>query len=63
MAVDRQDLKAIPALVMLRRLLLVGWFATHTHTTEYRTIGPAFVPQTVALAERFLAGRYLRGLA
>lgn len=55
---DQHDLNIIPALVMLRRLLLVGWFSTHQHTTEARDL-QTYVPDTVEIAEQFLSGRYL----
>ena len=56
---NREDLAIIPALVMLRRLLLVGWFSTHQHTTEAREL-KSFVPDSLEMAELFLTGDYLR---
>jgi Ser/Thr protein kinase RdoA (MazF antagonist) len=54
------DLAIIPSMVMLRRLLLVGWFATHSHAVEAKTERRRFVTDTVGIAERYLAGGYLR---
>jgi len=57
---DADDLGIIPSMVMLRRLLLVGWFATHGHAAEAATMGRHFVADTVGIAEQYLGGRYLR---
>ena len=59
-SLEAADLAAAPALVMLRRLLLVGWFSTHGHAAEARTLGREYVATTLPIAERFLAGDYLR---
>ena len=56
---NADDLRAVAALVMLRRLLLVGWFGTHTHTQEAREIH-TYVDGTLAIAERYLNHRFLR---
>ncbi|MCE2565256.1 phosphotransferase enzyme family protein [Komagataeibacter sp. FNDCF1] len=50
------DLRCIPALIMTRRLLLVGWFATHGHTVEVREMGNAFVEASRTVARRYLDG-------
>ncbi|MBB5696496.1 phosphotransferase enzyme family protein [Muricoccus pecuniae] len=61
---DPADLAAAPAMLLLRRLLLVGWFATHTHSAEACALAPGFVADSVAIARRYLADGYLRrGLA
>lgn len=60
-AVDRADLDAVPALVMMRRMLLVGWFPTHAHTVEARAMAQSYVADTMHIAEAFLNGRWLQG--
>lgn len=59
-----RDIAVIPALVMLRRLLMVGWFATHEHSFEADVIAlrERFVPDTAILARRYLADDYLTRL-
>ena len=56
------DARAVPDLVLLRRLLLVAWLATRHHTTEAEALAARFIPETVALGEAYLAGRYLDGI-
>ncbi|TBU93301.1 aminoglycoside phosphotransferase [Stutzerimonas kirkiae] len=56
---DSADLEIIPALVMLRRMLLIGWFSTHGHTQEARELKD-YVPASLEIAEQFLGGHYLR---
>jgi Ser/Thr protein kinase RdoA (MazF antagonist) len=55
------DLAAIPALIMLRRLQLQAWAASHAETDMVRSLGTAFAAETVLVAERFLDGRLLAG--
>lgn len=59
MTLNDDDLEIIPTLVMLRRLLLIGWFSTHQHTTEARELNE-FIPDTLEIAEQFLSGYYLK---
>jgi Ser/Thr protein kinase RdoA (MazF antagonist) len=54
-AFDRADLEALPALIMLRRLQLLAWSATHADTEMVLSLGPDFATQTAEVAERFLA--------
>lgn len=53
---DAADREILPALVMLRRLQLVGWIASHAEAPEPRAIGPAFTRATVAMGRDWLAG-------
>jgi Ser/Thr protein kinase RdoA (MazF antagonist) len=48
---------AIPTFVMLRRLLLTAWVASHAETPTAQELGAGYTDGTVALAERFLARR------
>jgi Ser/Thr protein kinase RdoA (MazF antagonist) len=49
------DERALPVMVMLRRILLLAWIASHRETPTAREAGLAFTDGTVRLAERFLA--------
>ncbi len=49
------DLEAIEALVMLRRMALLAWIGSHAETELAQSCAPDFAVRTVALAERFLA--------
>lgn len=49
------DAAAIPAFVMLRRLLLTAWVASHAETPTAQSLGSAFTDGTVQLAEAFLS--------
>jgi Ser/Thr protein kinase RdoA (MazF antagonist) len=55
-AVDRADLKAIPSLVMLRRLLVMAWLTSHAETELARDEGIEYTLATCELAERYLSG-------
>jgi Ser/Thr protein kinase RdoA (MazF antagonist) len=46
--------RALPMLVMLRRMQLTAWIASHAETPTARSLGPDFTAGTVALAETFL---------
>lgn len=50
-----EDVAMLPALVMLRRLLLTAWVGSHAESDTVRALGPRFAPGTVALAERYLS--------
>ncbi|MBX2855834.1 MAG: phosphotransferase [Rhodobacteraceae bacterium] len=47
----------IPTFIMLRRLQLTAWVASHSETPTAQEMGVGFTHDTVALAERFMAGR------
>lgn len=51
---SEEDEAMLPTFVMLRRLLLVAWMGSHSHTEEVRRIGPGFTTGAVELAQRFL---------
>ena len=57
-----EDAAEIPAFVMLRRLLLTAWIASHAEAAEARELGPGYAAGTLALAEEFLC-RYGAGRA
>jgi Ser/Thr protein kinase RdoA (MazF antagonist) len=47
----------LPTVVMLRRILLCAWLASHAEVPFARRFGAAFTDQSVALAERYLQDR------
>ena len=47
---------ALPMLVLLRRMQLTAWIASHAGTQTARALGPGYTAGTVALARRFLEG-------
>lgn len=56
MPFDAADRDILPALVMLRRLQLVGWIASHSEAPEPRALGPAFTRHTVVMGRDWLEG-------
>ncbi len=50
------DAAMLPTFVMLRRLQLTAWIASHAETPTAQEMGTAYTDGTCALAERFLAG-------
>lgn len=54
--VSRGDELMLPAFVMLRRMLLTAWIASHSDTETARQLGSAYTDGTVAMGERFLQG-------
>lgn len=50
-----EQVAALPMLVMLRRMQLTAWIASHAETPTAQSMGTAYTDGTVALAERFLA--------
>lgn len=57
---DATQAAALPMLVMLRRLQLTAWIASHAETPTARAMGPAYAAGTVDLADRYLAGTFLK---
>jgi Ser/Thr protein kinase RdoA (MazF antagonist) len=57
---DANSLAAIPAFVVLRRILLTAWLASHAEVPLAREIGASFTAGTVALADAWMRGEYLR---
>jgi hypothetical protein len=45
--------------VMLRRILLTAWLASHNEVPFARQMGAAYTAGTVMRAQEFLRGRYL----
>ncbi|MFG1379477.1 phosphotransferase enzyme family protein [Xanthobacter autotrophicus] len=52
---DAED--ALDVFVMLRRMLLTAWIASHAETPTAQTMGAGYTQGTLALAEGFLARR------
>ncbi|BBO89718.1 phosphotransferase enzyme family protein [Desulfosarcina ovata] len=48
------DEAAIPTFIMLRRLLLTAWIASHAETETAQALGPAYTRGTIRLATRYL---------
>ena len=48
------DEKMLATFVMLRRLLLVAWLGSHSHSRECQEIGPGYTAGSCALAEQYL---------
>ena len=53
------DLAEIPTFVILRRILLSAWFASHSEVPLAQQMGASYTEGTVELAERLLSGRFL----
>lgn len=56
-----EEEEMLATFVMLRRLMLVAWMGSHSHSRECQIKGPGYAKGTCELAERFLAsnGRLL----
>lgn len=52
--VAREDEAMLPVFVMLRRMLLTAWLASHSDTDTARRLGTGYTDGTVAMGERFL---------
>lgn len=52
--VSQQDEAMLPVFVMLRRMLLTAWIASHTDTETARLLGTNYTKGTVAMGDRFL---------
>ena len=48
------DERMLPTFVMMRRLLLVAWLGSHSHSRECQEIGPSYTAGSCALAEQYL---------
>jgi Ser/Thr protein kinase RdoA (MazF antagonist) len=53
------DRAEIPTFVVLRRILLCAWLASHAEVPFARQFGAAYTRGAVTLAEQFLRGRFL----
>ena len=56
--VDADDLATIPALIIMRRLQLVGWMNTRQGTPEHERMVGVYVPQTERIGAEFLHGTF-----
>jgi Ser/Thr protein kinase RdoA (MazF antagonist) len=57
---SRADREILPTLVMLRRLLLVGWVGSHhTYAVEAAELGAGYTTGTCAIGEGYLSGTFL----
>lgn len=54
---SEEHVAMIPTFVMLRRLLLTAWIASHAETPTAQELGAGYTEGTLALGERFLAGQ------
>ncbi|KJX90354.1 hypothetical protein SY94_5242 (plasmid) [Agrobacterium tumefaciens] len=52
---DAQHEAALPMFIMLRRMQLTAWIASHAETPTAQSMGTAYTDGTVALAECYLA--------
>ena len=51
---SQEDEAEIPTFLMLRRLLLVAWIASHSETNQARLMGPRYTEDTVSLCDAYL---------
>ena len=51
-----EDEEMLATFVMLRRLMLVAWMGSHSHSRECQEKGPSYAAGSCELAERYLAG-------
>jgi Ser/Thr protein kinase RdoA (MazF antagonist) len=54
-----EEAAEIPTFVVLRRILLTAWLASHSEVPIARQLGAAYTSGTVCLAQEFLRGRFL----
>ena len=52
--ISKADEAMLPLFVMLRRMLLTAWIASHSDTETARLLGTDYTEGTVAMGERFL---------
>jgi Ser/Thr protein kinase RdoA (MazF antagonist) len=57
-----QECAEIPTFVVLRRILLTAWLASHSEVPFARQMGAAYTAGTVRLAQEFLRGRFLNSV-
>jgi Ser/Thr protein kinase RdoA (MazF antagonist) len=60
MPLSEDALALMPSFVMLRRVLLTAWLASHAEVPFAREFGAGYTAGTVALAEALLEGRFLQ---
>ena len=54
-AIAAADEAMLPSFVLLRRLLLLAWMGTHSHSKESRTKAITYADGSCVLAERYLS--------
>jgi hypothetical protein len=52
---DPADEDMLASFVLLRRLLLLAWMGTHSHSKESRTKAITYADDSCPIAERYLA--------
>ena len=52
--VAAEDEEMLPTFVMLRRLLLVAWMGSHSHSRECQEMGPGYTADSCELADRYV---------
>jgi Ser/Thr protein kinase RdoA (MazF antagonist) len=60
-ALDVATRAAMPTFVVLRRILLTAWLASHAEVPWARELGAGYTAGTVALADAWLRGKFLAG--
>lgn len=58
----REDARMIPTFVQLRRIMIMGWIASHPKTDLARDTGVPYTEDSVRLAQAYLDGRFLTGI-
>jgi Ser/Thr protein kinase RdoA (MazF antagonist) len=58
-ALSGQELAEIPSFVILRRILLSAWIASHREVPIAQQMGSAYTEGSVELAQRYLSGQLL----
>jgi Ser/Thr protein kinase RdoA (MazF antagonist) len=53
-ALSSEDLGVLPALILLRRMLLLAWVASHPEAPTAQAMGEAYTEGALVLADRFL---------
>jgi Ser/Thr protein kinase RdoA (MazF antagonist) len=52
--VSKEDEAMLPIFIMLRRMLLTAWIASHSDTETAHRLGAEYTEGTVAMGERLL---------
>lgn len=55
--IPAEDLTLIPVFVMMRRIMLTAWIASHHDADSALGVGENFAPNTAGLAQRYLTDR------
>ena len=56
-SIPAADLRLIPSFVMMRRIMLTAWIASHVDADSALGVGEDFAPNTARLARRYLEDR------